>query len=217
MRAHPFTIALMALALVGFATDAAAQDSPAHAHMGHVADGFRGTPDGMGLLPTAVAEAEVAAMHAGLAARDLTDLDAMQRHTGHVQHAVDPSVVENGPGAGYGVKQAASGAARHISMAADSEGATDNIRNHSNHVSTSANNTVARADRILELAAQIQEAESADAAAPLVEEMAEVAGQLVSGLDANGDGRVGWQEGEGGLEQASAHMGFMKRGEGMGG
>ena len=141
----------------------------------------------------------------------------MKRHTGHVQHAVDPSVVENGPGAGYGVKQAASGAARHISMAADSEGATDNIRTHSNHVSTSANNTVARADRILELAAQIQEAESADAAAPLVEEMAEVAGQLVSGLDANGDGRVGWQEGEGGLEQASAHMGFMKSGEGMGG
>ena len=185
--------------------------------MGHVADGFRGTPDGMGLLPAAIAEAEVAAMHAGLAARDLTDLDAMKRHTGHVQHAVDPTVVENGPGAGYGVKQGASGAARHISMAADSEGATDNIRTHSNHVATSANNTVARADRILELAAQIQEAESADAAAPLVEEMAEVAGQLVSGLDANGDGRVGWQEGEGGLEQANAHMGFMKRGEGMGG
>ena len=97
MRAHPFTIALMALAVVGFATDAAAQDSPAHAHMGHVADGFRGTPDGMGLLPAAIAEAEVAAMHAGLAARDLTSLDAMKRHTGHVQHAVEmlsPAEVE---------------------------------------------------------------------------------------------------------------------------
>ena len=214
MRAHPLTIALLMLAVAGFATAAAAQDSPAHAHMGHVADGFRGTPDGQGLLPTAVAEAEVAAMHAGLAARDLTNLGAMQTHTGHVQHAIDPSVVENGPGAGYGVKPAAAGAARHISMAADSEGASDNIRTHSTHVATSASNTVARADRILELAAQIQEAESAEAAAPLVEEMAGLASQLFAGLDANEDGRTGWQEGEGGLEQATAHMGFMKRGEG---
>ena len=218
MRAHPFTIALLALAVAGFATDAAAQDtSPAHAHMGHVADGFRGTPEGQGLLPTAMAEAEVAAMHAGLAARDLTNLGAMKTHTGHVQNAIDPSVVENGPGLGYGVKPAASGVARHISMAADSDGATDNIRTHSNHVATSASNTVARADQILELAAQIQEAESAEAAAPMVEEMAALASQLVSGLDANEDGRTGWQEGEGGLEQASAHMGFMKAGEGMGG
>ncbi len=215
MRAHPLTIALTALAVAGFATDAAAQDSPAHAHMGHVADGFRGTPDGQGLLPTAIAEAEVAARHAELAAGDPTNLDAMKLHAGHVQNAIDPEVVENGPGHGYGVKPAASGAARHISMAADSEGATDNIRAHSNHVATSATNTVARADRILELAARIQEAESAEDAAPLVEEMAEVAGQLIPGLDANGDGRVGWQEGEGGLEQANAHMGFMKRGEGM--
>jgi len=42
-----------------FTLPAMAQESPAHAHMGHVADGFGNTPDGEGLLPTAIAEAEV--------------------------------------------------------------------------------------------------------------------------------------------------------------
>jgi len=207
--------ALLAVAILT-AGNVAAQN-PAHNHIGHVADAWRDTPDGEGLLPAAIAEAEIAARHAGLAASDPSNFASMKRHTTHVLHAVDPSQIESGPGRGYGVKRGAAGAAQHITAAANSEGASGAVQTHAVHVATSAQNTVARADRILELAAQIQEAESADAAAPLVEEMAEVAGQLVSGLDANGDGRVGWQEGEGGLEQANAHMGFMKRGEGMGG
>ena len=40
---------------------------------------------------------------------------------------------------------------------------------------------------------------------------------IVNGVDADGDGRVGWQEGEGGLAQATQHLGLLKRGEGMGG
>ena len=165
--------------------------------------------------PAAMAEAEIAARHAGLAAADLTNLDGMKRHAGHVLHAVDPSVEESGPGLGYGVKAGAAGAARHVGLAAESEGATDNIKTHSNHVATSAQNTVARVDQIVELGKKIQEAESAEDAAPMVEELNALAGQLNAGLDANEDGRVGWQEGEGGLEQSNTHMGLMKRGEGL--
>lgn len=205
------------LALTAPGEEAAAQTNPAHTHMGHVADGFRGTPDGQGLLPTAVAEAEVAATHAGLAARDLSNLDGMKRHAGHVLHAVDPSQVENGPGAGYGVIRAAQGVVQHIELAAGAEGASDNVKTHATHVATSARNTVRRAQRIAELAQEIQAAQSASAAAPLMEEMNTLAQALVAGVDANGDGRVGWQEGEGGLAAAQTHMGLMKRGEGMGG
>ena len=62
MRARPVVSALtvFAAALVLSAPGLAAQANPVHAHMGHVADGFRGTPDGMGLLPTAIAEVETA-------------------------------------------------------------------------------------------------------------------------------------------------------------
>ncbi|MEK9506307.1 hypothetical protein [Gaopeijia maritima] len=181
-------------------------------HVGHVATGFANTPDNMGLLPVAVAEAETAAQHAGLAARDLSNLDAMKTHIGHVQHAVDPSVVEAGPGMGYGVKQAATGVAQHIELAAGTDGVEAAVTTHAPHIAQSANNTVTRADRIMQLAAMVQDAESADAAAPMVEEIAQLATQLMEGVDADGDGRVGWQEGEGGLATAQQHLGFVMGG-----
>jgi hypothetical protein len=206
-------LALCALFLS--AGSAGAQANPVHAHIGHVADAFNGTPNGMGLLPTAVAEAEIAAQHATFAAQDPSNLDAMKRHAGHVLHAIDPTLVQSGPGRGYGLKQAASGAARHIEMAASAQGASENVRTHATHVATSANNVVQRADAIIALAQQIQASTSATEAAALVQRLATLAGALVPGTDANGDGRVSWEAGEGGLQQATQHMTLLKRGEGL--
>lgn len=216
MRATPRFVVGCTLVLAGLVPAAATaqQASPAHAHMGHALDGFRDTPDSQGLLPAALAEAQVAVTHAGLAARDPGNLDAMKLHTRHVLHAVDASQIDAGPGAGYGVKKAASGAAQHIELAARAEGASDNVKTHATHIATSARNAVARADRIVELAKQVEAAASAAAAAPLVAEINTLAQQIVAGVDANGDGRIGWQEGEGGLETAATHGGLMKRGEG---
>ncbi len=210
MKTLTKTLALAVLLPVGASAQAAV-----HAHIGHVGDGWNDTPDGMGLLPTAVAEAGVAASHAGYAMRDLSNLDAMQGHARHVLHAVDPSAVDGGPGAGYGVIKAATGAARHIELAARADGAPDGVKTHATHVATSARNAVTRAERIAVLAGQIAAARTADAAAPLVREMAALATALVDGVDANSDGRVGWQEGEGGLAVAETHLGLLKRAAGM--
>ena len=79
---------------------AAAAQNAAHNHIGHVMDKWNDTPDMAGLLPAAIAEARIAAAHAGFAARDLSDLDAMKLHAAHVLHAVDPSQIEGGPGPG---------------------------------------------------------------------------------------------------------------------
>lgn len=199
------------------APTASAQTNPAHTHMGHVADGFRGTPDGKGLLPTAVAEAATASQHAGLAARDPNNLQAMITHAGHVIHALDPSVVATGPGAGYGVKAAASGVARHIELAAGSEGASDNVKTHATHIATAANDVVTWTDQAVAIAKQIQAASDAETANELVHELMAKLEAITNGVDANGDGRTGWQEGEGGLAQATTHLGLMQRGEGAGG
>ncbi len=193
---------------------ALAQGNPAHTHMGHVMTGFRDTPDQQGLLPTAVAEAKVAAQHAALAARGLDNLNAMKTHAGHVLHAVDPTVETSGPGLGYGVKKAASGVVAHIGLAAKSEGASENVKLHATHVSTAATNVVERCDKIIALVARIRAAGSAADAAPLVTELAALADQLTAGVDANGDGRIGWQAGEGGLQHAQQHMELMQKGEG---
>jgi hypothetical protein len=192
-----------------------ADTNMSHVHMGHVLTAWQDTPDQMGLLPTARAEAEVAAQHAGFAASRPDDLDWMKLHVGHVMHAIDPSVEPEGPGLGYGVHQAAQGVAQHVRFAADSEDASDNVRLHATHVETSAGNVVAWSEQIVELGQQVQAASSAAEAAPLVAEIQTLTQAVVAGTDANGDGTVSWDENEGGLAQAAQHMQFMQEGEGM--
>lgn len=210
-RFVPPALLLAALA----APPAHAQDGPGQAHIGHVAEAFGATPDGQGLLPTAQAEARIAATHAELAARDLENLDAMKRHAGHVLNAVDPERMPDGPGLGFGVLAASGGVVTHIELAAAADGASDNIKVHSTHVATSARNTVARAEEMVLLCERISAAGSAAEAAPLMNELVVLAQALSAGVDANGDGNVGWQEGEGGLDQAAFHLDLMMKGEGM--
>ncbi len=206
-----FAALLASIGLFAFGGDLVAQ--AAHAHMGHVADGWRDTPDEAGFLPTAVAEAEIAARHAGLAAGS-GSLGAIKTHIGHVLNALDPSVEENGPGKGYGVVKAATGAATHIRLAANSGDASDNVKLHATHVETSVNNVVEWAQRVIELCAEAKATDDQAAAAELAKEIQTMTQAMVSGMDADGNGRTSWGEGEGGLEQASFHMNLMKRGEG---
>ncbi len=210
------TVVLGGLALLLLVANPAAAQEEAHAHIGHVMEAFPPTPDGGGLLPTALEEASIAAQHAAFAARDLDDLDNIQTHAAHVLHAVDPDEIDGGPGLGFGVRQAAQGVADHIGAAASSDGASDNVQVHAEHVATSARNTVERAERIVELVREIQAATTAEEAAPLAEELVELTEILTTGKDATGDGQVSWRQGEGGLAQAEQHMRLMMDGEGLG-
>ena len=208
-------VVAFALAVLFSGANLVAQQGAGHNHIGHVMDGWRDTPEGQGFLPAAIAEAQIAAQHAALAAKDPSNLDAMKRHTAHVLHAVDPEQIENGPGNGYGVRRAAEGAAKHIQAAANTDGASDAIKTHANHVAISAQNTVTRADEIVMIAQKIAMANSAADASRMVGELNTLAQALLAGVDANGDGRTGWQQGEGGLEVAQTHGNLMKKAEGL--
>lgn len=207
--------ALAVAVLAAAAPDTAEAQSAAHRHIGHVGDMFNGTPDNVGLLAAAQAEAEVAAQHAGLAAGS-DDLAGIQRHTTHVLHAIDPSTSERGPGKGYGLARAASGCAQHIGMAGGSDDASDAVKAHSNHVGTSCSNVAAWAGSIAEKAAEVAAATDMAAAKALAEEIAAMTQAILSGTDADGNGRVSWGEGEGGLAQAATHLRLMKEAEGLG-
>ena len=187
----------------------------AHVHMGHVGDSWGDTPDEMGLLPTAIAEAEIAVQHAGFAADQLDNLEWMKTHANHVLHAVDPNAIEAGPGLGYGVGNAASGVTKHIGFAAESDATTENVNLHAVHVAASADNTVARVDEIVQYVAQVQAASTAAEAAPATKQLLRHAKQLLDGRDANGDGKVSWKLDEGGLKASDKHMGFMRAGENL--
>jgi hypothetical protein len=68
-----------------------AETGMSHVHMGHVLTAWQDRREQRRLLPTAQAEAEVAARRAGFAASKPEDLAWMQMHVRHVMHAVDPS------------------------------------------------------------------------------------------------------------------------------
>jgi hypothetical protein len=194
---------------------ARAQANPAHTHVGHIVTGFPAAPGGRGLLPAAIAEADIAIQHAGLGLRDPANLAAMKTHAGHVLHTMDPSQATAGPGLGFGVKPAAQAIAQHIGLASSSQGASQAVQTHATHVGASARTVVARADQIIDLARRVQAAETPAAASVLLTEMQTVAQQLKAGRDANGNGQVGWEEGEGGLDMITTHMGLLTRAEGI--
>ena len=178
-------------------------------HIGHVVNAFGNTPSGVGLLTAAIAESRIAATHAQLATRQPTNLDYMKLHAGHVINALDPTVVTAGPGQGYGVKKAADGVATHIELAAQVTGASANVLLHSRHIAICARNTIQRADALIALAQKIIASTSAAEAAGLVSELAAMSDQLMNGKDANADGRVGPEVGEGGLNVADDHLKLM--------
>ena len=209
-----FGLAMMVGSLGGGVVAAREQADMVKTHMGHVTTSFQAAPMEQGLLPTAVAEAKIAAQHAGLAMKSDGNLDAMKLHAGHVIHALDPSVEVKGPGLNYGVKRAAMGVAQHIGLAAKAAGASKNVMTHSGHVSASANNVVVRADEMVAVAQQIRAATTAADANAHLAHFNMLAQQLYAGVDANQDGQVGWQTGEGGLQQAEMHMQLMIKGEG---
>lgn len=198
---------------IGVAKPVAAAGSAAHAHMGHVMEAWKDTPEGKGLLPTAFGEADVAQKHVGLALKTPDDLASLQVHLRHVLHALDPAMEKSGPGLGYGLINAAEGASKHTGFAGGSGDASDNVKVHSEHVTTALNNAVAAAkaaEAEVEKGLAASSAADAKAAAEAVQALLV---QAVDGKDANGDGSVSWQEG--GLQQARQHMGFMYKGEGM--
>ena len=108
----------------------------AHLHLGHVMTNWRDTPGSRGFLPVASDEARVAVQHARLA-RQSANLDDVKRHAGHVLHALDPTLEAKGPGAGYGVKQATTGALQHLDFAVKAEGATADLTNYATRATSS--------------------------------------------------------------------------------
>lgn len=182
-------------------------------HIGHVVNSFSDTPNGMGLLPTAFAEARTAAQHAGLAGK-ATTLDGMKLHAGHVINALDPTVVPAGPGLGYGAKKAALAAATHIELAAKAAGASQNVIMHSEHIATALRNAAANADKAVEVAKQVQAATTTADATALLSQLVSICNQILNGVDAQGTGRVSWQTG--GLQQAQEHVDLMLMGEHLG-
>src|SRR5256712_11791366 len=171
---------------------------PAHLHLGHVMTNWRDTPGTRGFLPVAIDEARVAVLHARLAAKS-ANLDEITLHAGHVLHALDPTVEPKGPGAGYGVRKATTGALQHLEFAAKAEGATASVTTHAANVSSSLTNVLTWVDQAIAAATRIRAAADAEQAARFAVDLAAVT-QRIS---------------DEGLQPAKAQMDLMLKAEGL--
>lgn len=210
---------LMAMAAGGLAAESAPAQEGAHAHILQVVNPEATAVEELGFLRQAVGEAGTAAEYASFAAGGQQrpgDLRAMKTHARNVLHALDPTRVESGPGLGFGFFEASRKTIEHVEMAADASDATDNVRTHAIHVVSCVRNAIERAHGMLQIVERILATESADEADRLSDQLDALGFQLRNGVDANGDGRVTWHEGEGGLYIAQQHMQLLMRGEGIG-
>lgn len=201
------------MTFAGFPDQAVAQE--AHTHIGHVKTSWHDTPDEKGLLSVAQSESAIAAQHAALAISKPTDIDSIRLHSGHVLHAVDPLAIAGGPGLGYGLEKAASGIEAHIGYAAGSGDASDNVKLHATHVATSARNVTTWTKEVVRLIRQIETNDNAKHANIMAGNVKHLLACVINGCDANSDGTISWESGEGGLAQVEQHMHHMMRGESL--
>ena len=181
-------------------------------HIGHILTGLPGTPGDVGLATILEEELAIAQAHAGYAAADLEDWANIQLHTHHVRHAVDPAAETSGqgPGLGYGIVKAADGIVQHMEFSRDSADASESAKIHSVHVIAAARNVRFWAGKIVDRSGQIIGGASPISSAFYAEENLEQLGWILNGHDADGDGSISWDEGEGGLAQIKAHLSYIE-------
>jgi len=189
--------------------DAFIQEKPpsiAHAHIGHATTGWRYTPDQKGLYQVAEEETKIARDHAGYAVERLDNIDLIKLHVGHVMHALNPESQKEGPGLGFGAKKALTEAASHITYAAGSEDASENVRNFAEPFNRNAEAIVQRYDLILALGEEILQTSSNQDAAALAGEILILSRANVEGTDSDGNNAIGPAADEYGLKQLRAQI-----------
>lgn len=159
---------------------AAAQETRVREQLDPVLTAAAGTPDGAGLVTTALAEARIAAQEASRAAVS-TDLGAMQTHARGVLHAVDPALVARGPGLGYGVRRAVRETQQLVETLAAADSQAD-VARFAPRALTAAGNVLAWSDALVAAAQRVVAADSAAAASAAAQEMVPLAAQLTAGV-----------------------------------
>ncbi len=170
------------------------------------------TPYRMGLLPTGMVEAEIAAAYVTIAGRDSTNVRAMRTNMANVVHAIDPSLVQRGAGLGFGFRRAAEGVRLEVRYAAADPGASPALLYHAPFVEDAATNALALADDAVTLARRIERSqEDAETTLELLEDLADVVRAMAHGRDADRDGRIGHAADESGLARAGHHLMLVSR------
>ena len=180
----------------------------------NVTKGSPATPGNVGFLRLAEIEAASASEQAdkALAAEDL---ETMRTHLRKLLTALDPRTEASESVSRTGLIYATAAINANLSIAQQMEEASVNLR-------TQAGRAIVASDNVIEwsqgLADTTRAALQFQSLEPAREMMASARGSLnhiIYGKDANGDGKIGWQKGEGGLQQVREYVEYLAKGEGL--
>lgn len=175
-----------------------------------------GTPQGMGLLPTAEGEAQAALKYSAAITTQPEKLEWMQDHAAYLLHTLDPATGKPGDSElGYGLIPAIKGIITNAGLIAGSTDATDVIRGQARQVVASAETALERAVKLKLLAEAILNAKDAKSAAAYAHTVTTDTPRIIDGFDANGDGRLASDGSEGGLTAIGGVMVSMGEAKGL--
>ena len=173
----------------------------AHVHIGHAITGWKDAPNEDGLFNTAEKEAETALREAIAATQHPKDLVNIQKHTRGILHAIDPSREQQGPARGFGGNKGLEQAAGHITYAAKSDDASENVRTFAESFEARTKAVLERSDLVVALASEVLASSVATDAFVLAEEVLSLTKGVINGLDINNDGYVNLDSQEVGIKQ----------------
>lgn len=201
------SVAVSALILGSQGFTVSAQSTRADSIVRSLSEFAEETPGNEGYLTIAETEATAALEHVALALSEPGSLDAIRVHLGHVDFVYSPAEGEAGPGTGYGLRSALLNVRESIQALLKSRGTPGSVREHADHMQASFANVYEWwSMSYAPLREGLRSRDGRDAVRAHAGRLEELLERMVNGVDADGDGTVGWQEGEGGLAQMRQHL-----------
>jgi len=165
----------------------------------------------VGLLASALAEANIASQHAGLAQRSTTvgGFHTHNEHTINILLGTKDDYNNNGsgdnPGFGVGIPRLVDLMEAQLDAAATAPDASRAVQANLEVIRVCLENTRVRANQIVELEKEFLQTEDLPSVAQKAIESTRIAAALINGVDENGNGQVEAFEGECGLLQVTTY------------
>jgi hypothetical protein len=189
-----------------------AQDTAAYtrAQLSTMLTAASGTPQGKGVLTTALADAKTAAIEAAAAERASNDLLAMRLRAGIVLAALDPALSKTVTGT-YGVRPAVQAVVQQLTLLRAADTKADAVRMVPAAL-TAAQNALRWCDGAIDLAQRMQSAQTAKEASALAPQLTTLIRQLAAGTNTSTEPHPIPSAADGGLLYVQLQMQMLKVG-----
>ena len=180
----------------------------------NITKGSPATPGNIGFLRLAEREAATALEQLDLALA-AEDFAALRSRTSDLLHVIDPSLEAEGPGTGTGLLYAVAAINANLTIASEMEGASANLKTQAQRAITASDNVIEWSQQVLDAAKLAQMVPSIVEARASLMSISRTLNNIIYGHDADKDGKIGWQLGEGGLPQVRKYVEYHAQGEGL--